>query len=77
MAMALVTVHSYIYPTYLVFFFSCERLGQVERESVKQHKLRSHLPLRKDKPPPWQAQLEVWLNRCPTFLHLYSLSEPL
>ena len=41
--------------------FSCERLGAVERESVRQHKLKPHLPTRRDKPTPWQAQLEVGL----------------
>ena len=43
---------------------SCERLGAVERESVRQHKFKPHLPTRKDKPSPWQAQLEVAIFIC-------------
>ncbi|KAF6025075.1 ALS2CR12 [Bugula neritina] len=36
----------------------CERLGRVEGESVRQHRFRSHLPTRREKSAPWQAQLE-------------------
>ncbi|XP_067946909.1 flagellum-associated coiled-coil domain-containing protein 1-like isoform X2 [Watersipora subatra] len=41
-----------------LIYQNCSRLGEVERESVRQHKFKSHLPARHEKPSPWQAQLE-------------------
>ncbi|KAI0227707.1 hypothetical protein LSAT2_021808 [Lamellibrachia satsuma] len=38
---------------------SCERLDSVEHEPTRKHQLSSHLPLKKNRFPPWQKNLEA------------------
>ncbi|KAK2186860.1 hypothetical protein NP493_186g02024 [Ridgeia piscesae] len=38
---------------------SCERLDSVEHEPTRKHQLSSHLPLKKNRLPPWQKNLEA------------------
>ena len=47
----------------LLHFYSCDRVSQLEHEPTRKHNLESHLPLRKQKPPPWQKQLDVSTDR--------------
>ncbi|CAG5115646.1 unnamed protein product, partial [Candidula unifasciata] len=37
----------------------CDRVRQLELESTQQYKLRSHLPLKRSKPPSWQKSSNV------------------
>jgi len=49
-----------------LFDFSCERLDSVEHEPTRKHQLSSHLPLKKNRLPPWQKNLEVGGALCST-----------
>lgn len=41
------------------FRSSCDRVSQVEHEPTRRHNLENHMPTKRNKPPPWQKNLDV------------------
>ncbi|KAL4217346.1 hypothetical protein ACF0H5_023797 [Mactra antiquata] len=37
----------------------CDRVNQLEHESTRRHNLEAHIPVKKNKPPPWQSKMDV------------------
>lgn len=38
---------------------SCDRVSQVEHEPTRRHNLENHMPTKRNKPPPWQKNLDA------------------
>lgn len=38
---------------------SCDRVSQVEHEPTRRHNLENHMPTKRNKPPPWQKNLNA------------------
>ncbi|XP_061188172.1 centrosomal protein of 112 kDa-like isoform X2 [Saccostrea echinata] len=38
---------------------SCDRVSQVEHEPTRRHNLENHMPAKRNKPPPWQKNLDT------------------
>nr|XP_022324873.1 uncharacterized protein LOC111125398 isoform X2 [Crassostrea virginica] len=38
---------------------SCDRVSQVEHEPTRRHNLENHTPAKRNKPPPWQKNLDT------------------
>ncbi|XP_052814534.1 flagellum-associated coiled-coil domain-containing protein 1-like isoform X2 [Mya arenaria] len=36
----------------------CDRVAQLEHEPTRRHNLENHMPVKKAKPPPWQAKID-------------------
>ena len=45
-----------------LFICSCDRVYQVEHEPTRKHNLESHLPVKRNRPPPWQKSLDVSIH---------------
>ncbi|XP_064598499.1 repetitive organellar protein-like [Liolophura sinensis] len=59
------TAHPNMYRT------ECDRLYQVEHEPTRKQRMENHLPLKRNKPPPWQKNLDGPMTPCvvtPTYV---------